>query len=151
MAFNYNNSDFIFESNENVTSIQVVDTLTQASQRILSKIKSTDWWQDYQFTRDPSLNRDVKLVPAVDPDNIILSEQLFKDLNIYFAFAEYLMPRVADFSNDSDVNKINFYKDQFNSLFKELIEDGSWYDFDADGTVEVTERQPSRINLVRIR
>jgi hypothetical protein len=32
-----------------------------------------------------------------------------------------------------------------------LIEDGRWYDFDGDGTVERTEKAPSRVNLVRVR
>lgn len=166
MAFNYNSGNFIsfatfeeavardqrfFESNEGFTNAQVTDQLAQASQRILTKIKSTDWWRDYQFARDPSLKSDVRRLPDVDPDRIIQSQQDFKDLNIYFAFAEYLMPRAADFSNEADVNKINFYKDQYTALFKELIEDGSWYDFNADGTVEITERAPSRVNLVRVR
>ena len=64
---------------------------------------------------------------------------------------EYLLPRVTDFSIEADTTKINFYKDQFTALFNELIEDGSWYDFDGDDTVEKTEKSPSIINRVRIR
>ena len=140
-----------FEANEGITELQVNDLLAQASERILSKLKSTDWWADYQFKRDNSLQRDLRLVPDVNPLRIKGSEQDFKDLNIYFVMAEYLLPRVADWSNEADTNKINFYKDQFMALFKELVEDGSWYDYDADGTIETAEKQPSRVNLVRVR
>jgi hypothetical protein len=140
-----------FEANEGFTEQQVNSLLEQASDRILSKLKSTDWWKEYQFSRDSALERDVRLLPDVDPLKIKGSEQDFKDLNIYFCMAEYLLPRVADWSNTADVTKINFYKDQYAALFKELVEDGSWYDFDNDGTVERTEKSPSRINLVRVR
>jgi CRISPR/Cas system CSM-associated protein Csm2 small subunit len=140
-----------FEANEGVTEQQVNDLLAQASQRILSRLKATDWWKEYQFSRDASLENDPRLLPDVNALRIKTREQDWKDLNIYFVMAEYLLPRVADWSNEADVAKIKFNKDQFADLFKELIEDGRWYDFDADGTVERTERAPSRVNLVRVR
>ena len=166
--FNYDNLTFIsfaiaseledrdqrlFEANEGLTT-EVVDlALAQASERILTKIRNTSWWKEYQFSRDSSLQSDLRLLPAVNPDNIKTREQEFKDLNIYFAMSEYLLPKVADFGNETSAEmvKIKFYKDQFNSVFDEVIEAGDWYDFDADGTVETTERQPSKLKLVRIR
>lgn len=140
-----------FEANEGFTELQVNDLCAQASQRILSKLKATDWWSEYQFRRDSTLQNDLRLLPDVDPLRIKGREQDWKDLNIYFVMSEYLLPRAADWSNEADVVKINFYKDQYAALFKELIEDGRWYDFDNDGTVEKTEKMPSRINLVRVR
>jgi len=166
MAFNIVNDVFVsfavysevaardqrfFEANEGFTELQVNDMCSQASQRILSKLKATDWWSEYQFRRNASLANDLRQLPDVNPLNIKGREQDWKDLNIYFAMTEYLLPRVADWSNEADVAKIAFYKDQFLALFKELIEDGRWYDYDADGTVELNERQPSRVNLVRVR
>lgn len=140
-----------FESNEGFTENQVNSLLEQASDRILSKLKATDWWKEYQFSRDTTLERDLRLLPEVDPLRIKGREQDWKDLNIYFAMSEYLLPRAADWSNEADVAKVNFYKDQFYALFKELIEDGRWYDYDNDGTIEKTEKAPSRVNLVRVR
>ena len=140
-----------FEANEGFTELQVNDLLAQASQRILSKLKATDWWSEYQFRRDAALSNDLRQLPDVNPLRIKGREQDWKDLNIYFAMTEYLLPRAADWSNEADTAKIAFYKDQFMALFKELIEDGRWYDYDADGTVELNERQPSRVNLVRVR
>ena len=140
-----------FEANEGFTELQVNDLCAQASQRILSKLKSTDWWKEYQFSRDTTLENDLRLLPDVNALRIKGREQDWKDLNIYFVMSEYLLPRAADWSNEADVNKINFYKDQYVALFKELIEDGRWYDFDNDGTIERTEKAPSRVNLVRVR
>ena len=148
-----NRDQRLFEANEGLTEALVDTALAQASERILTKIRNTDWWKEYQFSRDSSLQSDLRLLPAVNPDNIKTREQEFKDLNIYFAMSEYLLPKVADFGNETSAEmvKIKFYKDQFNTLFDELIESGDWYDFDADGTVETTERQPSKLKLVRIR
>ena len=168
MAFNYSGNTFVsfanyadvtvrdqrfFEANEGFTQLDVNDLLAQASQRILSQIRNTEWWSKYQFTRNTGLNYDARLLPAVNPDNIKYREQDFKDLNVYFCMAEYLLPRVADFGNETsaEVVKIKFYKDQYLALFKELIEAGNWYDYDADGTVETAEREPTRLNLVRVR
>lgn len=168
MSFNYSGATFLsfavtselddrdqrlFESNEGLTSGIVDDLLKQASQRILTQIRNTDWWRQYQFSRDASLERDLRLLPTVNPDRIKSREQEFKDLNIYFALSEYVYPRVADFGNETDGNlqKIKFYRDAYDALFKEIIESGDWYDYDADGTVERTERQPSRVRLVRVR
>lgn len=168
MSFNYTNGTFIsfavyanvterdsrfFEANEGFTELQVNDLLAQASQRILTQIRNTDWWKEYQFSRNASLNYDMRLLPDVDPDNIKAREQEFKDLNVYFALAEYLLPKVADFGNETsaEVVKIKYYKDQYYALFKELIQAGDWYDFSGSGTITSDEKQPSRVNLVRVR
>ena len=168
MSFNYQDSSFVsfavtsevadrdqrlFEVNEDLTTETVDKLLAQASQRILTQIRNTDWWRDYQFERNASLNNDVRKLPSVNPDNIIAREQEFKDLNIYFALADYVYPRVADFGNETDsgVTKIKFYKDQYDSLFRELIESGDWYDFSADGNISTDEVKPVKLNLVRVR
>jgi hypothetical protein len=168
MSFNFNNSTFIsfalyadvterdqtlFQANEDLTESVVNGMLAKASQRILSQIKNDDWWQEYQFKRNTSLSNDPRQLPDVDPAKIKRREQEFKDLNIYFALSEYLLPRVADFGieTSAEVAKIKFYKDQYNTLFKEIIQSGDFYDFSGDGTVSTTERMPVKINLVRSR
>ena len=168
MAFNYEDSTFVsfatyadvtardqrfFEANEGLTSIQVEDLLVLASQRILTQVRNSDWWKDYQFSRDATLKYDLRLLPVVDPDNIKAREQEFKDLNIYFAMSEYLLPKVADFGNETsaEVVKIKFYKDQFTVLFQEVLQAGDWYDFSGNGTIATDEKAPSIINRVRTR
>ena len=142
-----------FEANEGLTELEVNDLMKQSSQRILTQIRNTEWWKDYQFEQDSSLNGDVRRLSQVNPDLIIAREQEFKDLNVYFALAEYLLPRVADFGNpeSAEVVKINFYRTQYSTLFKEIIESGDWYDFNDNGTIAVDEKKPVKLNLVRIR
>jgi hypothetical protein len=168
MSFNYNNSTFIsfavyadvtardqrfFEANEGFTSTDVNTLLAQASQRILSQIKNTDWYRQGAFNNDASLGNDIRLLPAVNPDHILGRQQEFKDLNIYLALSEYLLPKVADFGQETsaEVVKIKFYRDAYTALLKEVLESGDWYDFSGNGTIATEERYPNRLNLVRIR
>lgn len=143
----------ILEANEGLTQAEIDEYLKQASQRILTQIRNTDWWQDYVFDRNTSLNRNLRLLPSVNPSYILAREQEFKDLNIYFALAEYIYPSVADFGNpeSAEVAKINFFRDQYNILFKDLIQAGDWYDFDGDSAIETTEKEPNKQNRVRVR
>jgi hypothetical protein len=74
-------------------------------------------------------------------------------LCVYLALAEYILPRVADFSNQdsAEVQKIKYYEDKTEKLLTELIEAGDWYDFAGDGTINTSDKAPSRLNLVRVR
>ena len=148
-----NRDQRIFEQNEILTEEIVEDMLIRASERILARIKSTDWWKEYQFERDITLKNDLRLLPNVNGMKIEGRKNDFTDLCVYQALSEYILPKIADFSdeNSSERQKISYYTDKANALFLELIESGDWYDFDDDGSVETTEKMPSRVNLVRIR
>jgi hypothetical protein len=60
---------------------------------------------------------------------------------------------VADFSDEANAErqKMDYYQQQADILFKELIEASDWYDFDGSGTVTSDEREPGRYNPRRIR
>lgn len=143
----------LFEANENLTEEVIDDFLKSAAARVLTQIRNTDWWREYAFGQDASLNRDLRLLPSVNASYIKSRQTEFKDLNIYFAFSEYILPYVADFGNpeSAEVKKINHYRDNYNKLFIEVIESGDWYDFDGDDTIELTEKSPNKQLLVRVR
>ncbi|WP_395652609.1 hypothetical protein [Brevundimonas sp.] len=143
----------LFEANEGLDDATVEDMLIRTSQRILSKIRATDWWRDYQFKRNPGLNNDVRRVPEVNALLIKSRQNDFTDLCVYQAMEEYILPKVADFGNEASAErqKILFYTEKNSALFRELIEAGDWYDFDGDNVIETTEKQPVKLNLVRIR
>jgi hypothetical protein len=60
---------------------------------------------------------------------------------------------VADFGNqdNAEVQKIGVYRTKFDQLFRELIDDGTWYDFDASGVIDASEKLPTRTNFYRVR
>lgn len=150
----------LFEANEGINDADLVEDLTtKATARILQLIRSTSWWRRYYLTLASDTQRlatntlstpDVPLPNA----NLILARQVdFTDLCVYYTLYEYLLPKVADFSNqdNAEVQKIGVYRTKFDKLLDELIEDGTWYDFNASGTVTTDEKLPTRINLVRTR
>jgi hypothetical protein len=143
----------LFESNEGITDAEVEDQLIRASERLLARIKATDWWKNYQFSRNASLKNDTRLIPAVNAMNIVARKTDFTDLCVYYTLKEYILPKIADFSNpdSAEVQKIKYYEDKTEKLFVELIESGDWYDFAGDGTIDTTDKAPSRLNLVRVR
>lgn len=143
----------ILEANENLTETEIDDYIQNASKRILTQIRNTDWWANASTAQNPSLGNDRRRIPSVNPLQILSREQEFKDLNIYFALTEYIYPATADFGNpeSAEIAKIKFFKDQYNMLFDELIQAGDWYDFNDNDVIATEEKYPSNKRLVRIR
>lgn len=148
-----------FEANEGLTEVNVEDACERATQRILTRIQSTDWWRGYYLRQSGSsvntniFTRGLISVPAPDANKIKARQADFTDLCVYYTLSEILLPKYADFgtADSAERQKIGFYDEKFRSLFKELIEAGDWYDFGGQGTVTSDEKEPNRQNLVRIR
>jgi len=144
----------LFEANEGLSDDIVDAHLVRATDRILTKIRNTNWWRDYYKDRDSTITyNSVADIPAVDPDNILAKQDDFTDLCVYTALAEFILPSVADFGNEDNAErqKMGYYTQKSDNLFEELITAGDWYDFDADGTVQSDEKEPGVINLKRVR
>jgi len=146
-----NRDSRVFEANEDLTESEINDYLEQASQRILTQIRNTNWWRDYQRRMAGII--DPNLLPAVNPDYILARTQEFIDLNVYFALLEYVYPSIADFGNpdSAEFAKIKFYKDLYNVLFDEIIDAGDWYDFSENGTIDTSDKMAAFTNRVRTR
>lgn len=149
----------VFEANEGLTDVVVEDILMRSTQRIISILTASDWWRAYYIrqsagTYDPLLfTSGLISVPSLNPDKIKARLADFTDLCVYHALANYILPKIADFSNQDSAErvKIGFFNEKFRSMFQELIDDGSWYDFSGDGTISNTEKFPQRSNVVRVR
>lgn len=151
----------LFEANEGIADATMVEDLTvKATNRILQLIRNTAWWKNYYLAEGSSAQRTATQTrngyidaPLPDADLIVGRQADFTDLCVYFTLYEYLLPKVADFSSqdNAEVVKVGVYRTKFDKLFMELIEDGTWYDFDASGTVTSAEKMPTRLNLVRQR
>ena len=149
----------IFESNEGLTDVIIEDILMRSTERIITQFSTSDWWRSYYIrqsgaTYDPLIfTSGLIAVPSVNPDKIKARLADFTDLCVYHALTTYILPKVADFSREdnSERVKIGFYNEKFRTLYQELIDDGSWYDFSGDGTISNTEKMPIRSNIVRVR
>lgn len=144
----------LFEANEGLTQEMIEDLLIRSTERILAEIRASEWWKNYYKTRDTTITyRTVADIPAVDPTKIAARQNDFTDLCVYKALADYILPRVADFGTEDNAErqKMGYYLQRSSQLFQELITAGDWYDFDLDGTIESTEKQPGSGVRKRIR
>lgn len=144
----------LFEANEGLSDDIIDNHLVRATERILDRIRSTQWWQEYYIARNTTVTINTRAdIPAVDPDRILNRQNDFTDLCVYTALTEFTLPLIADFGREdsSERNKMGYYQQKADGLFAELITAGDWYDFDDDSVIQSDERQPGAFNLKRIR
>jgi hypothetical protein len=144
----------LFVTNESLSEDVVEPLLIRATERILTKLRSTQWWQSYYVRRSNSgtflTSADI---PALDPLKIQDRESDFTDLCVYTALAEFVLPLVADFGtqDNAERQKMGYYTQKASALFDELVSAGDWYNFDGTATITSAEKQPGFINLKRVR
>jgi hypothetical protein len=144
----------LFEVNEGLSDDVVEPFLVRATERILTKLRTSAWWRSYFRSRNTNVAiNTVADIPALNPNYIKLRQTDFTELCVYVALADYILPSIADFSNQesSERQKMGYYANRSETLFMELVEAGDWYDFDNSGTVTSSERTPGLINLKRVR
>lgn len=144
----------LLDTNESLSEDVVEPLLQRATERILTKLRSTSWWQSYYIKRDTATAYNtVADIPALDPERIIARQHDFTDLCVYTALSEFILPKVADFGTEDNAErqKMGYYTGKADSLFSELITAGDWYDFDDSGTIASGEKSPGYSNLKRVR
>jgi hypothetical protein len=139
----------LFDENEGLSDEVIEDILIRSTERILSLLKNTNWYRTLAL----SMGASAQLIPNLDPNKIITRKNDFKDLCVYYALHEYILPRIADFGTESnaEVMKMHFYKEKFTSLLDELQLNSDWYDYDNNGSVSVQEFKPVPTNYQRVR
>ena len=149
-----NKDQRLFEANEGLSDDIVEQQLIRATERILSKIRSTAWWRSYYIRRDSSIVYATAAdIPAVNPNRIKARLNDFTDLCVFTALSELILPSIADFGNEDNAErqKMGYYTQKADALFGELITNGDWYDFDNSGTISSAEKSPGEYNLKRVR
>jgi len=143
----------LFEVNEGLSDDVVEPLLERATERIMNKLRNTDWWRTYWMLRSTDVVRNVADIPALDINRIRARQADFTDLCVFTAFAEYILPLIADFGNDDSAErkKMGYYAVRSDKLFDELVASGDWYDFDNNNTIGSSEREPGFVSRKRIR
>jgi len=149
-----NKDQRLFEANEGLSDDIVEQQLIRATERILSKIRSSAWWKSYYIRRDlNTVYTTVADIPAVNANRIKARLNDFTDLCVFTALSEFILPSIADFGNEDNAErqKMGYYTQKADALFGELITNGDWYDFDNSGTISSDEKSPGQYNLKRVR
>lgn len=149
-----NRDSRLFNTNESLSEDVVEPLLERATERILTKLRSTAWWQSYFINRNTTTTLStIADIPALDPLRIQGRFNDFTDLCVYTALSEFILPKVADFGTEDNAErqKMGYYTQKTNSLFDEIVSAGDWYDFDDSGTIASNEKSPGYSNLRRVR
>lgn len=143
----------LFQANEGLTDDVVEPLLIRATERILTKLRASDWWRSYYLNKSGSSIVTVADIPALNPNKIKARTADFTDLCVYWALMDYILPNIADFGNENDEErqKMGYYSNKAEKLYAELITAGDWYDFDGNNTIVSSEKTPGVYNLKRIR
>lgn len=144
----------VFDSNEGLTDFVVESLLEKSTQRILAIMRNTDWWKTMYIDQTPGFSfTSVADIPALNPSKILARQNDFTDLCVMYSLYYYILPKVADFSNQDNAEraKIGFYQAKFEALLQELVTAGDWYDFDDSGAIASSEKQPGKFSLKRVR
>jgi len=149
-----NRDQRLFEANEGLSDDIIETQLIRATERILTRLRSSSWWRAYFVNRNTSITiNTVADVPPLDANRIIARQDDFTDLCVYVALSDFILPSIADFGNEDNAErqKMGYYKQRADELFSELITAGDWYDFDDDGSITTDEKSPGQYNLKRVR
>jgi hypothetical protein len=144
----------LFDANEGLSESIIESALQRATERILTKLRASEWWISYYVKHNGQMTYRTRAdVPALDSSRIIARQNDFTDLCVYTAMGEIILPSIADFGDQdsSERNKMGYYINKAEALFNELITAGDWYDYNDDGTIQSTEKDPGHINLRRVR
>lgn len=149
-----NRDSRLFDINESLSEDVVEPLLERATERVLTKLRSSAWWQSYYVTRSSSSTYSSTAdIPALNPLRITARQNDFTDLCVYTALSEFILPKIADFGTEDNAErqKMGYYTGKADNLFGELITAGDWYDFDGSGTIASGEKSPGYTNLRRVR
>jgi len=149
-----NKDQRLFDANEGLSDDIIEQQLIRATERILTKLRSSAWWKSYYINRDTSIvYKTVADIPVVNPNKIKSRLNDFTDLCVYVAMSEFVLPSIADFGNEDNAErqKMGYYSQKADTLLGELITAGDWYDFDGSGTISSDEKSPGSYNLKRVR
>ena len=77
----------LFEQNEGLSEDYVDDALIRSTQRILSQLRATDWWQSYYLQMNTSGNaiNNVADIPPLNAAKILNRQADFPELCCYYA------------------------------------------------------------------
>lgn len=150
----------VFEKNEGLTLDIVEDMLERSTNRLIQKVKASDWWREYSNYAGSGFSSLADL-PTPNP-NLFLRQADWTEMCVFHTLSSYLYPKIADFANpeSAEVEKMKYYDSRFQDLFTELLSMGDFYDLDGDGTVEsneklvkyaLTRRTRGRKSIVRVK
>ena len=121
---------------------EFTDEHAKARDDILRKLRE-EWWVRSRNVTNYDISRSL---PSLEMDDSKLTESQFERCAVYRVLSEYALPQLTKWNNEGSEDRFQVmmmhYRKRYDEEFNSILRDGVLYDFDGDGTVEQTEKQP---------
>jgi uncharacterized Rmd1/YagE family protein len=121
---------------------EFTDEHAKARDDILRKLRD-EWWVRSRNVTNYDISRSL---PSLEMDDSKLTESQFERCAVYRVLSEYALPQLTKWNNEGSEDRFQVmmmhYRKRYDEEFNSILRDGVLYDFDGDGTVEQTEKQP---------
>ena len=121
---------------------EFTDEHAKARDDILRKLRD-EWWVRSRNVTNYDISRSL---PSLEMDDSKLTESQFERCAVYRVLSEYALPQLTKWNNEGSEDRFQVmmmhYRKRYDEEFNSILRDGVVYDFDGDGTVEQTEKQP---------
>ena len=121
---------------------EFTDEHAKARDDILRRLRD-EWWVRSRNVTNYDISRSL---PRLEMDDARLTESQFERCAVYRVLSEYALPQLTKWNNEGSEDRFQVmmmhYRKKYNEEFNSILRDGVLYDFDNDGTVEATEKQP---------
>lgn len=114
----------------------------KAREDILRRLRE-EWWVRSRNMTNFDISRSL---PSLEMDADRLTESQFTRCAVYRVLSEYALPQLTKWNASGDEDKFQVmmmhYRKKYDEEFNAILRDGVLYDFNDDGTVDQTEKQP---------
>ena len=121
---------------------EFTDEHAKARDDILRRLRD-EWWVRSRNVTNYDISRSL---PSLEMDDARLTESQFERCAVYRVLSEYALPQLTKWNNEGSEDRFQVimmhYRKRYDEEFNSILRDGVLYDFDGDGTVEQTEKQP---------
>ena len=121
---------------------EFTDEHAKARDDILRRLRD-EWWVRSRNVTNYDISRSL---PSLEMDDARLTESQFERCAVYRVLSEYALPQLTKWNNEGSEDRFQVmmmhYRKKYDEEFNSILRDGVLYDFDGDGTVEETEKQP---------
>ena len=121
---------------------EFTDEHAKARDDILRRLRD-EWWVRSRNVTNYDISRSL---PSLEMDDSKLTESQFQRCAVYRVLSEYALPMLTKWNNEGSEDRFQVmmihYRKRYDEEFNSILRDGVLYDFDGDGAVEETEKQP---------
>ena len=123
------------------TATETVNFLAQTTNDILRQLR-IEWFPTYKT----NVYTDITVLNTAEMENTKVNLDQFERAGVYLFLGRFYLPALTKFRPETEKDRFErmgeYYMSEYNKEFRSILEDGVEYDATADGTIQVSEREP---------